>query len=88
MRVDWCVSSWFRIKDTHSHPTNRPGHGRHKQGSKAPSLARLIQHSLTHSRGLGLALALGLGLGSESSSRCAAPKNGPLRVGMEEPAVR
>ena len=29
-----------------------------------------------------------LGLGSESSSRCAAPKNGPLRVGMEEPAVR
>ena len=19
MRVDWCVSSWFRIKNTHSH---------------------------------------------------------------------
>ena len=21
MRVDWCVSSWFRIKNTHSLPT-------------------------------------------------------------------
>ena len=21
MRVDWCVSSWFRIKNTHSHVT-------------------------------------------------------------------
>ena len=21
MRVDWCVSSWFRIKNTHSHTT-------------------------------------------------------------------
>ena len=21
MRVDWCVSSWFRIKNTHSHQT-------------------------------------------------------------------
>ena len=21
MRVDWCVSSWFRIKNTHSHKT-------------------------------------------------------------------
>ena len=26
MRVDWCVSSWFRIKNTHSHtpPPPRP----------------------------------------------------------------
>ena len=26
MRVDWCVSSWFRIKNTHSHnPRVPPG---------------------------------------------------------------
>ena len=24
MRVDWCVSSWFRIKNTHSHTLPRP----------------------------------------------------------------
>ena len=23
MRVDWCVSSWFRIKNTHSHRRSR-----------------------------------------------------------------
>ena len=34
MRVDWCVSSWFRIKNTHTHeyslthsPLSRPGWG-------------------------------------------------------------
>ena len=26
MRVDWCVSSWFRIKNTHS-LTTQGGHG-------------------------------------------------------------
>ena len=25
MRVDWCVSSWFRIKNTHSHTKRRGG---------------------------------------------------------------
>ena len=25
MRVDWCVSSWFRIKNTHSHATTPAG---------------------------------------------------------------
>ena len=24
MRVDWCVSSWFRIKNTHSHTERHP----------------------------------------------------------------
>ena len=25
MRVDWCVSSWFRIKNTHSLTGSQPG---------------------------------------------------------------
>jgi len=35
MRVNWCVSSWFRIKNTHSHSltlTHGTSHGRHGGG--------------------------------------------------------
>ena len=28
MRVDWCVSSWFRIKNTHSHTIHATGKAR------------------------------------------------------------
>ena len=28
MRVDWCVSSWFRIKNTHSHTLGGAAGGR------------------------------------------------------------
>ena len=30
MRVDWCVSSWFRIKNTHSLTENKSGIGHRK----------------------------------------------------------
>ena len=35
MRVDWCVSSWFRIKNTHSH-TRLPR--RHRVGERLAEL--------------------------------------------------
>ena len=31
MRVDWCVSSWFRIKNTHSHSLDK---NKREQGSR------------------------------------------------------
>ena len=36
MRVDWCVSSWFRIKNTHSHVTRCRASGQNWVRFSAP----------------------------------------------------
>ena len=46
MRVDWCVSSWFRIKNTHSHTHTEPG----EPSREPPGSVRLVADKKKTSR--------------------------------------
>ena len=47
MRVDWCVSSWFRIKNTHYSPTPGPGLVGWSPILRTPGLQMLVGWSRT-----------------------------------------
>ena len=40
MRVDWCVSSWFRIKNTHTHSHASRGKGNRQKNGERGSESR------------------------------------------------